>query len=91
MKRNFSNQNISKLKKTVRKHNWNEVYSAESAQPAFTIFFKIIKLSFSECCPIKKIKINYRNRHDWISNDLKNEIKEREKLYMTKCPTSNRC
>ena len=24
---------------------------------------------------------NYRNRHDWISNDLKNEIREREKLY----------
>ena len=81
MKRNFSNQNISKLKKTVRKHNWNEVYSAESAQLVFTVFLKFIKLSFSECCPIEKIKINYRNRHDRISNDLKNEIREREKLY----------
>ena len=81
MKRNFSNQNISNLKKTVRKHNWNEVYSAESAQLASTVFVKFIKLSFSECCPIEKIKINYRNRHDWISNDLKNEIRDREKLY----------
>ena len=41
MKRNFSNQNISKLKKTVRKHNWNEVYSAESAQLASTVILNL--------------------------------------------------
>ena len=54
IKKNFGNQNISKLKKTARKHNWSEVFSAESAQLAFTVFFKFIKLSFSECCPIEK-------------------------------------
>ena len=47
MKRNLSNQNISKLKKTVRKHNLNEVCSAESAQLAFTIFLKIYKTILS--------------------------------------------
>ena len=67
MKRNFNNQNISKLRKTVRKH--------------ITTYLKIMKLSFSECCPIERIKINDRNQHDWISNDFKNEIMERQKLY----------
>ena len=33
-------------------------------------------------CPMETIKIKYNNRHEWISRELKDQIKEREKLYI---------
>ena len=38
--------------------------------------------TFNACCPIENVKVNYRNRHDWISKDIKIDIKKRERLYL---------
>ena len=47
--------------------NWQNVYSQEDAQSAFLNFQRNIIESFNACCPIKNVKIPYRNRHDWIN------------------------
>ena len=31
---------------------------------------------------METIKIKYNNRHEWMSRELKDQIKEREKLYI---------
>ena len=58
-------------------------------QSAFTNFIDFIVRSFNESCPMETIKIKYYNRHEWISRELKDQIKEREKLYINsiKYPT----
>ena len=61
--------------------NWQNVYGQENAQSAFLNFQRNIIESFNACCPIENVKINYRNRHDWISNDIKIDIQKRERLY----------
>ena len=81
-KRNFSIKNISKLKKIIKAMNWQNVYSQEDAKSDFRNFQRKIIESFNACCPIENVKINYRNRHDWISKDIKIDIKKRERLYL---------
>ena len=51
--------------------NWQNVYSQEDAQSAFLNFQRNIIESFNACCPNENVKVNYRNRHDWISKDIK--------------------
>ena len=38
--------------------------------------------SFNACSLLESVKINYKNRHNWIDKDLKNYIKKRERLYL---------
>ena len=37
---------------------------------------------FDKCFPIESTKINYKNRNPWINQNLKNEIKIRDKLFL---------
>ena len=48
-------------------------------------------LSFNECYPLEKVKINYKTRHDWVTKELKADIKNREELFKTskKNPTEH--
>ena len=77
LKRNFGNQNVSKFWKKLKNQNWNNVYFEECVQTAFSEFMKIVTNSFNECCPLEKVKINYKNRHDWVTKDLKADMKKR--------------
>ena len=62
--------------------NWQNLYRQEDAQSAFLNFQRNTMKSFNACCPIKNVKIKYRNRHDWISKDIKIDIKKKERLYL---------
>ena len=66
----------------MKVNTWADVYSQQDAQSAFTNFIDFIVRSFNESCPMETIKIKYNNRHEWISSELKDQIKEREKLYI---------
>ena len=81
-KRNCSKNNISRFRKILKANTWENVYSQEDAQSAFTNFIDFIVRVFNECCLMKTIKIKYNNMHEWISRALKEQIKEREKLYI---------
>ena len=61
--------------------NWPNIYSQEDAQSAFLNFQRNIVELFN-ACPIENVTINYRNRHDWISKDIKIDIKKNERLYL---------
>ena len=81
-KRNCSKKNISRFRKILKANTWENVYSQQDAQSAFTNFIDFIVRSFNESCPMETIKIKYNNRHEWISRELKDQIKERKKLYI---------
>ena len=56
----------------------------------FTFFSNYMSYKFQKCFPIETIKINHKNKNPWINQTLRNEIKERDKLYWIcrKHPTS---
>ena len=78
--RNFSEKNISNFRKLLKKHDWTDLYNIEDANLAFCNFMCNFKSYFDHCFPLQKIKINYKNRNPWISKEIKDAIKEREKL-----------
>ena len=82
IKRNHSYKNIANFKKCVNKINWNTVNNILYINPAFTLFMNRIVDHFKECFPIETIKINYKNRNPWITQNLKSEIKVRDKLFI---------
>ena len=45
---------------------------------------KIVTSSFNECCPLEKGKIMYKNRHDWVTKELKADMKRRELFKLSK-------
>ena len=61
-KKNHSMKNISKFKKLLKANNWEDVYSHEDAQSAFTRFINFIIQAFNESCPMETIKVKYGNR-----------------------------
>ena len=73
-KRNCSKKNLSRFRKIFK--TWEDVYSDEDAQSGFIV------QAFNESCPMGTIKIKYNNRHEWISRKLKEQIKDRETLYI---------
>ena len=82
--RDFSEKNISKLKKSFKNNDWLSLYSDDDAQHAFTHFINFAKDSFDSYCPFKDIRIKYENRHPWVNAEIKHEIANREKLLITK-------
>ena len=81
-KREFTNKNISKLNKQFKKIDWNSTLNTDSVLLDFSCFFALVKVIFDSCFPQKKIKITYSNKNPWITNLLKDEIKQREKLFI---------
>ena len=81
-KREFTNKNISKLNKQFKKIDWNSTLNTDSVLLDFSCFFALVKDIFDSCFPQKKIKITYSNKNPWITNLLKDEIKQREKLFI---------
>ena len=71
--RDFSEQNISKLKKKIKNTIWDKFYAILLAQDAYLasiICKNHINNYFKECFPNKKVKTNYRNKITWIGAEL---------------------
>ena len=81
-KKKFTNKNISKLNKQFKKIDWNSTLNTDSVLLDFSCFFALVKDIFDSCFPQKKIKIKYSNKNPWITKVLKDEIKQREKLFI---------
>ena len=62
----------------------------DNINTAFTSFSNYMTRTFQKCFPIETIKINHKNKNPWINQSLRDEIKERDKLYMIskKFPTT---
>ena len=50
-------------------------------QAAFTKFHKLYKSMYDKAFPVIKVKFKYNNRKPWLSDELKDSIKLKNKLY----------
>ena len=79
-KRDYKMQNVSNFKKMLKNKNWFHMYDIPDIGTAFSYFMSYIISIYNMNFPIKKIKIKYNNRNEWITKTLKEEIVERESL-----------
>ena len=58
------------------------MYGLDSAQTAYDIFHDTICSLFNKCFPKICIKPGYKTRKSWLSEELKESIKTKNKLYV---------
>ena len=68
----------------MRKINWDTlgVFEERSISSSFSLFMNTILYNYQKCFPIETIKLRYKNRNPWITQELKNDIKIRDHLYI---------
>ena len=69
------------FKSKLRNIDWENKFISGSAQDDFTIFFNEVKYLFDQTFPKEKVEIKYSNKNPWISNKIKKDIIQREKLH----------
>ena len=80
-KRIFSDRNKTKFTDLLNSVNWDPCYAQTDCQAAFTTFYNTYKTCFDQCFPPTKIKLGYRNKKPWLTEELKEMIKTKNKLY----------
>ena len=87
--RNFSQANQNNFAEELMRIDWNPMYIFDNAQQAYDMFHRIICGLFEKCFPKICIKPGYKTRKPWLSDDLKESIKKKNKLYILsrKIPT----
>ena len=81
VKRNFTNKSINEFIKCLNKKVWNIIYHCD-IQTVFTRFQKIFNLNLNKCFPFKIFTINYKNRHPWMTANLRSQIMKKNKLHL---------
>jgi len=80
-KRIFSEHNKAKFIGMLNSVNWDSCHAQTECQAAFTIFYNTYKTCFDQCFPLTKIKLGYKNKKPWLTEELKEMIKTKNKLY----------
>ena len=80
-RRDFDIKKIVEFKSKLRNIDWENKFISGSAQDDFTIFFNEVKYLFDQTFPKEKVEIKYSNKNPWISNKIKKDIIQREKLH----------
>ena len=80
--RNHSYKNIANFKRCIKSIICNNVYYINNMILQFDFFMNNIINIFNKCFPIESTKINYKNRNPWINQNLKNDIKIRDKVLL---------
>ena len=81
-KRSVNTKNTETFSNLLSKADWSDVYSNTNAQEAFTKFHNKLKLLYDEAFPKKRIKIKYNCKKPWLTEELKQAIKMKNKLYI---------
>ena len=85
--RSYRNFNENKFTTDFQNLNWDDFEAEESPDKLWDIYKENIKKVFDPKCPIKNFKIA-RDRDPWVSDELINEIKQKD--YLLKKGQENR-
>ena len=80
--RKFSEKNKELFSNAISNIDWKNVLPDTGAQQAFSIFHSSIKREYDKYFPVVKVKREYSNRKPWLSDDLRESIKHKNKLYV---------
>ena len=67
---------------SVAETNWEEIYQIQDTQPAFSLFHQKLSILYDKHFPKTRVKLKYNNKKPWLSDGLRNAIKQKNKLYI---------
>ena len=80
-RRSYSTRNVEKFKNSLSSIVWDDIFTIDDPQIAYTSFFKKISDTYNKCFPLRKVKGTYYNKKPWLTENLKGSIKNKNKLY----------
>ena len=81
-KRLYGSQNKDNFRHAMSNISWDEISRATDTQQAFDTFHKHLVKMYNKHFPKIRVKKKYNNRKPWLSEGLKNSIKQKNKLYL---------
>ena len=81
-KRLYGSQNKDNFCHAMSNISWDEISRATDTQQAFDTFHKHLVKMYNKYFPKIRVKKKYNNRKPWLSEGLKNSIKQKNKLYL---------
>ena len=79
--RQMGERNVSAYTEKIDKFDWSQVQEYQNCQEAFSFFHTSLKQIFDSSFPLIRVKRKYRNRLPWLTEELKESIKVKNKLY----------
>lgn len=80
--RSFKQRNVDRFTVTLREESWENVYSSDNAQTAYSAFADSLASHYDRVFPIIERKQTKRDSNHWITRGLKTSIKHKNKLYI---------
>ena len=81
IKRSFNNKNRAQFNHCLRNQTWDTVYGSTDMQSAYSEFQRVIDLLLNQCFKMQTFAMNYKTRHAWMTEALRNQIKLKNRLY----------
>jgi hypothetical protein len=81
LKRNYSLHNISSFKERLSNVDWSDVIQADDCQASYTFFNKKFSDIYSHSFPLTTSRSKYKERLPWLSRDLREIIKQKNKWF----------
>ena len=80
--RDYSHTNINSFTDKLTRQDWSNVTNSNNPSEAYTHFHNIFINTYNSCFPYKQAKNNYKNKKVWLTQALKNSIKNKNKLFI---------
>ena len=80
-KRSFTEENKRKFLEEIGSFDWDSIYKVKHAQHAFSLFHTQLCTAFNKHFPKKRIKVSGIKYKPWLTEELKQMIKHKNKLY----------
>ena len=89
LQRNYSQRTINNFLNEVNEIEWSGITKMDDAQQAYSAFHKLLAEKYVSCFPFKKIAKRYYHNKPWLTAGLKESIKIKNKLYVTRLQGGN--
>ena len=80
--RDYFKHNIDKFIRELGKCNWNEVLNTNELEKSYELFYEMFHNMYENCFPSRQVQIKYKNRKTWLTEGMKNSIKEKNRLFI---------
>ena len=77
LSRNMSQRNKQDFLCEMSNVDWGAIYNEMNTQGAFSLFHSVLVKLYNKYFPLRKLKLNYHNRQPWLTQGLKDSIKEK--------------
>ena len=80
LSRNMSQRNKQDFLCAMSNVDWGAINSEMNTQGAFSLFHSTLVKLNNKYFPLRKLKLNYHNRKPWLTQGLKDSIREKKQI-----------